>query len=78
MQRITLAEVQRRQSLARHDVQESNRRAMQRVAAGIPQQRSTAPQGAQNSREAASPARETASTTSTHAGGLSGCSTQSA
>lgn len=47
------------------------------VAARLPASRSALQEGP-DSREAATPARATASTTTTHAGGPSGCSTQSA
>ncbi len=78
MQRITIQEVLSRRFHAAVAQQARNAEAMRRVAAGVPQPRLAAPQGASTSREAASPGRETASTTTTHSGGLSGCSSQSA
>lgn len=79
MPRLTLMDVRARQELDVHRLRTSNARRMRRVAAGLPA--CVVVDGdcpVHNSREAASPARATASTTSTHAGGLSGCSTQSA
>ncbi len=63
-----------RRALARR-----NAAAMRRVAAGLPA--CVGPEGhcpAHNTREAVTPGRATASTTTTRVGGLSGCSSQSA
>lgn len=49
----------------------ANRAAMQRVAASLPGLAASGAQSAPHTREAASPARDTASTTSTLAGGPS-------
>jgi hypothetical protein len=82
--RVDLAEVlrrleDRRQKLRRQQTaQHAANVAVIARAARLTPMPSVGPQGALTSREAASPARETASTTTTHAGGLSGCSTQSA
>jgi hypothetical protein len=80
--RLTLQQVldrkRRERELDREERRLRNVLAMHQVAARLPRQALPLLDGAPTSREAASPARETASTTSTRAGGLSGCSTQSA
>ncbi len=62
----------------RDALRERNDQAVRRVAAGLPRPDQPHRQGPPTSREAASPARETASTTTTHSGGPSGCTSQSA
>jgi hypothetical protein len=81
---VDLAEVRRRlaavEQLRRDQGAAEHRDAVERMAASARLRwmgQETA-QGARTSREAASAPTETASTTTTHAGGLSGCSTQSA
>ncbi len=77
MPRLTHQDVLDRQARQARYLRRINALRMRAVAASLPQQRVPAPQGALTSREAASPARETASTTTTRDGGPSGCSSQS-
>ncbi len=78
MPRLTHQDIQNRQTRQHYLLRRRNAVRMRLVAASLPAQRTQARQGAQTSREAASPGRETASTTTTRAGAPDGCSTQSA
>ncbi len=77
MPRLTLEEFLVRQARQERQVRRRNAGRMRAVAASLPRLRPQAPQGALTSREAASPGRETASTTTTRTGAPDGCSTQS-
>lgn len=79
MFRLTLQDVRARQATRARQLRAANAGRMRRVAAAIPAPVIVPGQGpARKSREAVPPARETASTTTTRAGGLSGCFSQSA
>ncbi len=78
--RIGLVEIHRRLERRRAAAARLHAQECQRIAqaARLPRSHVAGPQGALTNREAVSPARETASTTTTRSGGPSGCNCQSA